>query len=161
MKAVDRRTALRVGVLGALGFAGIPRAARGQAPAAPATPQPARGFTIEYYYKVRWGAFSEFRRLYAKNHLPLLRRYQARGYILAMSATIPMTHASESARWDMRFDITWRDAATALEPLPDAEAITRELYPDQATFEREEQRRFELLVEHMDLPVSRADLSTW
>ena len=64
-------------------------------------------------------------------------------------------------RWDMRFDITWRDAAAALEELPDADAITQELFPDQEAFQREEQRRFELLVEHMDIPVMRFDPATW
>ena len=113
------------------------------------------------YSTLRWGAFSEFERLYIKNHLPILRRYQARGYILAMSATFPITHGAESVRWDMRFDITWRDAAAALEELPDADAITQELFPDQEAFQREEQRRFELLVEHMDIPVMRFDPATW
>lgn len=161
MESMDRRAALTVAAFGALGTVGISRGLADGASTPGSSPQSPSGFTVEYYYKIRWGGFSEFRRLYAKNHLPLLRRYQARGYILSMSATLPITHASEAARWDMRFDITWRDAATALEPLPDEEAITRELFPDQATFQREEQRRFELLEEHMDLPVSRADLTTW
>lgn len=153
---MNRRAALSAAALGAIGVVAGVRAveaqAQGRAP---------RGFTVEYYYKVRWGGWAEFRRLYAKNHLPILRRYQERGYILSMAAVVPITHASETARWDLRFDITWRDAATALEPLPDEDAITRELYPDQATFQREEQRRFELLEEHMDVPVTRVDLSAW
>jgi hypothetical protein len=32
------------------------------------------------------------------------------------------------------------------------------LYPDKAAFDREEQRRFELLVAHWDLPVRDAPL---
>ena len=35
------------------------------------------------------------------------------------------------------------------------------LYPDRETFEREEQRRFQLLEEHLDVPVIRDDLSEW
>ena len=35
------------------------------------------------------------------------------------------------------------------------------LYPDQATFMKEEQRRFELLLEHTDVPVDIDDLKEW
>ena len=39
--------------------------------------------------------------------------------------------------------------------------LVRELYADQETFKKEEQRRFELLEAHMDVPVKRDDLSSW
>jgi hypothetical protein len=32
--------------------------------------------------------------------------------------------------------------------------MIRQLWPDQATFTREEQRRFEILLAHWDLPVT-------
>jgi hypothetical protein len=35
------------------------------------------------------------------------------------------------------------------------------VYPDQATFKREEQRRFELRIEHMDIPIALDDLKEW
>ena len=53
--------------------------------------------------------------------------------------------------------ITWRDAATANDDF-DPASITSVLYPDKAAFEREEQRRFELLLAHWDLPVRAAPL---
>ena len=151
MPLMDRRTALGYTAFATLGALGLPQA----------TAAKTAGFTVEYFYKVRWGAYAEFRRLYIKNHLPLLRRYQTRGYILAMSATTPITHVGEGNRWDMRFDITWKDASHAFDALPDEAAITRELFPDQETFRLEEQRRFELIVEHLDLPVVREDVSSW
>ncbi|MFN0098534.1 MAG: hypothetical protein ACKVS7_07660 [Gemmatimonadaceae bacterium] len=162
MTEITRRTAVGYTVLAALTALSSPRELAGQAVAsATRGAAPAKGFTVEYYYKIRWGAYSEFRRLYVKNHLPILRRYQTRGFILAMSATTPITHVGEGNRWDMRFDITWKDAALAFEEIPDEDAIVRELFPDQETFLREEQRRFELIVEHLDLPVLREDVSTW
>ncbi len=157
MPGITRRTALgytTFGALGALGALSQPSELAAQA-------APAKGFLVEYYYKIRWGAYAEFRRLYVKNHLPILRRYQARGFILAMSAATPIAHVGEGNRWDMRFDITWKDSSLAFESIPDEEAIARELFPDQETFRREEQRRFELIVEHLDLPVLREDVSTW
>jgi hypothetical protein len=37
---------------------------------------------------------------------------------------------------------------------PDEEAMIKELWPDQAAYKKEEQRRFEILVAHWDLPVT-------
>ena len=34
------------------------------------------------------------------------------------------------------------------------------MYPDQATFRKEERRRFELLVAHWDVPLNAVDLAT-
>ena len=120
----------------------------------------ARPFTVEYYYKVRWGHFAEFKELYQRNHYPLLKRYQQMGRIVSMSAAYPVYHAGEGARWDMRFTIVWKDAATAHDDFDQTPTI-RELYPDQAKFRAEEQRRFELLVEHIDVPVVIDDWSGW
>jgi len=36
--------------------------------------------------------------------------------------------------------------------------MQRQLYPDQQTFKREEQRRFEILLAHWDLPVKPVDI---
>ena len=43
----------------------------------------------------------------------------------------------------------------------DTSDIVEELYPDQELFKKEEQRRFELLLEHKDVPVMFYDLSEW
>jgi hypothetical protein len=120
----------------------------------------AKPFAVEYYYKVKWGYFDEFKALYIKNHYPVLLREQKMGRIVSMNAAFPVNHAGEASRWDMRFTIVWKDAATAHDDF-DSSTITKELYPDQAKFKSEEQRRFELLLEHMDVPVTIDDLSTW
>ena len=117
-------------------------------------------FAVEYYYKVKWGHFDEFMELYQRNHYPLLQRMQKLGRIVSMSAAYPVNHAAESARWDMRFTIVWKDAATAYDDFDDS-AIIKELYPDEVKFRKEEQRRFELLLEHTDVPVSLDDLRKW
>jgi hypothetical protein len=117
-------------------------------------------FAVEYYYKVKWGHFDEFMELYQRNHYPILQRMQKLGRIVSMSAAYPINHAAESARWDLRFTIVWKDAATAYEDFDDA-AIIKELYPDQEKFRKEEQRRFELLLEHTDVPVFLDDLTKW
>ncbi len=83
------------------------------------------------------------------------------GRIVDMHAAYPVNHAGEEARWDFRFTIVFRSAADAYASSVDTDVIIDELYPDRATFEREEQRRFQLLLEHMDVPISRDDLSDW
>ena len=137
----------------------LPAAVFAQAPSRSGPSLPASAFVVEYYYKVKWGYLDEFMALYRKNHLPILRRHQESGRILEMSAAFPRYHAGEDKRWDMRFTIVYRDLAAAYEST--SEALIRELYPDQAAFRKEEQRRFELLLEHIDVPVTIDDLKTW
>ena len=118
-------------------------------------------FAVEYYYKVKWGHFSEFLELYKKNHYPILVKLKEMGRIVDMDAARPFNHASEASRWDFRFTIVWKNAAVAHDLDFDDEPIIDALYPDHETFEKEEQRRFELLIEHMDVPVVSYDLSAW
>ena len=114
---------------------------------------------MRYYYKVKWGHFDEFLELYKKNHYPILRKMRDDGHIVSMSAAYPRNHANEPARWDMRFTIVYRDVLA--EHLYAADALIKQLYPDQATFKKEEQRRFELLLEHTDIPVVVEDAKEW
>src|SRR5512139_2312139 len=107
---------------------------------APGRAQPARGaepFVVEYYYKIRWGYTDEWMELYKRNHYPVLLRQQELGRIVSMSAVTPVYHAGESSRWDLRFTIVWKDAATAHDRF-DSSPIIRALYPDQERFRREE-----------------------
>lgn len=128
------------------------------APRARAQTKPAlQPFVIEYYYKVKWGHFDEFLRLFKKNHYPVLVKEKELGRIVEVEAVRPVYHGTEDGRWDFRVTITWKDAATANDDF-DPSGIVAKLYPDKATFEKEEQRRFELLEAHWDLPVNEASL---
>ncbi len=69
----------------------------------------------------------------------------------------PRIHENEFGRWDYRVTIEFRDAAAAFDPATD-EAIKARLFPDQATYRLEEQRRFEMLDAHWDLPIDAVDL---
>lgn len=129
-------------------------------PAVSATASPSEPFVIEYYYKIKWGHTAEWLELYKRNHYPVLLEQQKLGRIVSMSAVTPVYHAGEANRWDFRFTIVWKDAAVAHDHF-DASVITRRLYPDQDRFAREEQRRFELLEEHLDVPVWVDDLKGW
>ena len=126
------------------------------------TDQADEPFAVEYYYKIRWGHFPEFLELYRKNHYPILKKLQEHGDILEMYAVSPRHHAGEGARWDFRFTIVYRNVDVAHNPDVELrESITQELYPDRETFEAEEQRRFQLFEEHMDVPIQSYDLANW
>jgi len=115
-------------------------------------------FVVDYYYKARWGYANEFIQLFRKNHYPVLAKQIAMGRILQVTAVAPRYHGTEDGRWDYRVTIVFRDAAAHMQEV-DLEPILRELYPDRAKFEREEQRRFEILLAHWDVPVVGVDLT--
>jgi hypothetical protein len=114
-------------------------------------------FVVEYYYKVKWGHQEEFLTLFRKNHYPLLRKQIELGRMLQVTATVPRYHTTEDGRWDYRVTIVFKDAAAANENFDEA-ALAKQLYPDQETYKREEQRRFEILEAHWDLPIKPLDL---
>ena len=111
---------------------------------------------VLYFYRTRWGAHDEFVELFRKNHWPILREQIGTGRHLAVEMWTPRFHGEGRADWDVLVSITYRDWA-AIEEHSDAEIAGR-LYPDQATFKREEQRRFELLEAHWDVPLSPREL---
>jgi hypothetical protein len=113
-----------------------------------------RPYIMEYYYKTQWGRQQEFLQLFLKNHYPLLQKQVETGRLLAVKIETPANHMTEEARWDYRVTLTFKNSAVATTANPDEAAMIKELWPDQATFTREEQRRFEVLLAHWDLPVT-------
>jgi hypothetical protein len=111
-------------------------------------------YTVEYYYKVQWGHQQEFLNLFLKNHYPLLKKIQSTGRMLSVKIESPAYHTTEDGRWDYRVTITYRNSTVATTANPDEETFIKQLWPDQETYGLEEQRRFEILVAHWDLPVT-------
>ena len=111
-------------------------------------------YTMEYYYKVQWGRQQEFLQLFLKNHYPLLQKEVETGRILAVKVETPANHMTEESRWDYRVTLTFKNSTMATTTNPDEPAMIKQLWPDQPTFTREEQRRFEILLAHWDLPVT-------
>ena len=121
-----------------------------------APPQGGAGqpYTVEYYYKVQWGHQQEFLDLFLKNHYPLLKRIVSTGRMLSVKIESPAYHTTEDGRWDYRVAIRYKNSTVATTANPDEEAFIKELWPDQKTYQKEEQRRFEILAAHWDLPVT-------
>jgi len=115
---------------------------------------PDQPYTLEYYYKVQWGHQQEFLQLFLKNHYPLLQKMVESGRMLAVKIETPSNHMTEDARWDYRVTIRFKNSTLATTANPDEERFIKQLWPDQATYQREEQRRFEILLAHWDLPLT-------
>jgi hypothetical protein len=115
---------------------------------------PDQPYTVEYYYKVQWGHQQEFSQLFLKNHYPLLKKIVESGRILSVRIESPANHMTEEARWDYRVTIRFKNSTLATTANPDEQRLIQQLWPDQETYKREEQHRFEILLAHWDLPVT-------
>ena len=115
-------------------------------------------YTLEYYYKVQWGRQQEFLQLFLKNHYPLLLKNVESGRMLSVKIEQPANHGTEDGRWDYRVTIRFKNSTAATTANPNEESMIRQLWPDQETYKREEQRRFEILDSHWDVPIKSVDL---
>ncbi len=157
MGSMNQTAMLRLGgllVLAAMVFAGYSAVRAEQSGGADAKEQP---YVVEYYYKAKWGHADEFLALFKKNHYPVLKKETELGRILKVSMIAPRLHATEDGRWDYRVTIVFKNAAIANDNF-DSAALIKQLYPDQETYKKEEQRRFEILDGHWDVPIKDVDL---
>jgi hypothetical protein len=114
-------------------------------------------FVVEYYYKAKWGHADEFIALFKKNHYPVLKKEIELGRILKVTGVAPRYHTTEDGRWDYRMTIVFKNVDIANDNF-DTASLLKQLFPDQDTYKREEQRRFEILDGHWDVPIKDVDL---
>ena len=126
-----------------------------QAPAAQAASRAER--TAWYFYRVKWGYQDEFVDLFQKNHYPVLKDQMKSGRITAVRTYVPTYHGDGRSDWTFAVAITYKDTAAMTGPSGEDEVVRR-LYKDLATFRKEEQRRFEILDAHWDVPLNELDL---
>jgi len=115
-------------------------------------------FTIENYYKVKWGFAEEFIDLWKINHYPLLKKAMEKGDIISVEAEKPKLHSGEDTRWDFKVTIVFKDVKSAF----DHNLTTpykKQLYPDLDKLAKDEQHRFELLISHWDVMTEKIILS--
>ena len=128
--------------------------ARAQAPAQQAAGEPK---TVWFFYTVKWGAQDEFLDLFQRNHYPILKEMEKAGLYLSVKTYVPENHGDGRADWTFAVELV----EPAKRPASPTEAdIVAKLYPDRAKLQKEEQRRFELLVAHWDVPLNVIDFET-
>ncbi|WP_263378179.1 hypothetical protein [Granulicella paludicola] len=115
--------------------------------AAPAT----KPVIEEWVYRTKYGFKDEWWALFKKYQIAILERQKQLGYVKDFTVYAPSLHTSEEVRWDYRIIII-RASADAPPGQSEAE-VAKQLFPDQATFKREENRRWELTTNHWDLPI--------
>lgn len=119
--------------------------------AAPAQqPKPSE---VEWVYHVRYGFIDEWWRLFRKYQIATLDEQKRRGEVLRYTVYQPEMHAGEDTRWDYRLIVVYRDRdAASLE-----EDAAKAIFPDTAARHRDENRRWELTINHWDLPIHEVD----
>jgi len=133
----------------------LPPVGYAQSPAAQSAANPQR--TVWYFYRVKWGFQEEFQTLFARNHLPVLREEIKTGRISSVKTFVPTYHGDGRADWTFAVQIVFKDTAAMTAPSGEDE-IQRKLYPDRQRFLKEEQRRFEILDAHWDVPLNELEL---
>jgi len=114
-------------------------------------------FTIENYYKVKWGFADEFINLWKVNHYPLLKKAIDKGDIISVEAEKPKLHSGEDTRFDFKVTIVFRNEKLAFDP-DLTKQYEKQLYPDLEKLKKDEQHRFELLIAHWDVMIEKIQL---
>jgi len=153
LKGTDVRTIVRLIPLAtlllvtglALGLTG-----RLAAQTAPNTPP----YLVEWVYKVKWGHQDEFFDIFKKTQVPVLDREKQLGYIVDYTIYSGTSHRTgEDVRYDYRVLISYKDEASSKH----GSEVEKQLFPDQAAFKREDQKRWDLTLAHWDAPIRVID----
>lgn len=113
--------------------------------------------TTWYFYTVKWGFQDEFLDLFQRNHYPILKAKEKAGMFRSVRTYVPEFHGDGRGDWTFAVELVVPPNPPTT---PSDEEIIAKLYPDRATFAREERRRFEVLAAHWDAPLNRLDLDT-
>ena len=126
----------------------------------PAMAQPPKSdtsFTVENYYKIKWGFADEFINLWKVNHYPLLKKAIEKGDIISVTAEKPRLHSGEDTRWDFKVTLVFKNSGTAFDENL-TEPYKKLLYTNPDKLKKDEQHRFELLLAHWDVMVEKVAL---
>jgi hypothetical protein len=105
----------------------------------------------EWVYRTKYGYKDEWFRIFTKYQLAILERQKQLGFVKEYTVYAPSLHTSEESRWDYRVIIV---RASQDAPAGQSEGeIAKQLFSDQVTFRKEENRRWELTSNHWDLPI--------
>jgi hypothetical protein len=110
-----------------------------------------------YFYTVKWGFQDEFLDLFQRNHYPYLKAKEKAGQFSSVRTYVPEFHGDGRGDWTFAVELIVPPSAPAA---PTDDEVLARLYPDRAKFGREEQRRFEILAAHWDVPLNRVNFDT-
>jgi hypothetical protein len=130
--------------------------ARADAPA-PGGDQP---YTVEYYYRIKWGYKDEWLELYKRSHWPIMLEEIKQGYVLDITVSEPHNYMPDPYRWDLRVAITYKNASLRYGDRNREQHLQR-LFPDRTRQQRDEKRRKELLDALWEIASKPVTTSDW
>ena len=132
---------------------GAVAAACGTAAQAQSGTPAAKPYREEWVFRVAYGHDGEWWKLFQKYQIAILDRERQLGLVTDYQVQKPRLHANNETRWDYRVIVAYPnyDASTH------GEDIERELFHGDEAEARGEQRRWELTVNHWDLPIEDID----
>lgn len=101
-------------------------------------------YTVEYYYRIKWGYKDEWLELYKRSHWPIMVEEMKQGYVLGIEVSEPQNYLPDPYRWDLRVSITYKNASMRYSDRNRAQHLAQ-LFPDRTKQLRDENRRKELL----------------
>ena len=111
-------------------------------------------YLVEWVYKVKWGHQDEFLEIFKKTQVPTLDREKQLGYIVDYTLYTGTSHRTgEDVRYDYRVVIAYKDEASSKH----GSEVEKQVFPDQAAFKREDQKRWDLTLAHWDAPIRVVD----
>jgi hypothetical protein len=110
-------------------------------------------YLVEWVYRVKYGYKDEWWKIFQKYQIAALDKEKELGYVTDYTVYGPGLHTSEESRWDYRVVITYRNQDSA----GHGGEVEKQLFPDRAATQREENRRWELTENHWDLPIHVVD----
>ncbi len=124
-----------------------------QQQAVPAADGSDKPYVVEWVYKVKWGHADDYWRLFKKYQIAILNREKELGYVTSYTVYRPGLHTGEDTRWEFTVLITYKNQAAP----GHAREIAKQLFPDQDAMKRDENKRWELVEAHWDLPIRAID----
>jgi hypothetical protein len=117
------------------------------------TPANDRPYEVEWVYRVQYGHQDEWWKIFQRYQIAILDREKQLGFVTKYVVERPGLHTSEDSRWDYRVVINYANWAGSTHE----GEVQRALFPDQTVLKQEEQRRWELTLNHWDLPIHEID----
>ncbi len=108
---------------------------------------------MEWVYRIQYGHQDEWWKIFRKYQIAILDREKQLGYVTNYIVDRPGAHVSEDSRWDYRIVITYPNYAGSQHE----SEVQHQLFADTATLNKEEDRRWELTLNHWDLPIHEID----
>ena len=115
-----------------------------------------KSYSEEWVFQIRWGHQHEWWQIFQKYQIATLDREIRLGLVKNYVVEVPELHASNDSRWDYRIIVSYPDYASSKR----GDDIERQLFPDAATRERDEQKRWDLTLNHWDMPIEKIDPHT-